>query len=189
MRKKLDRRVEMTKKLLKKSLIELLKTESIQKISIRTLCQNADINRSTFYKHYSSQYDLLKDIEEDFFGEIEEFFSPIPSLPELTDADRTLQLTNVLTYMHANLDLCKILMIYNIDPDFEAKLMTLPSVIERSRHDSQRSINFQQFSYIQLFVLDGAYCMIKRWSIGDCQESPQEIATMIRSISQKIYNN
>ena len=52
MRQKLDRRVEMTKRLLKKSLIELLKNESIEKISIRNLCQNADVNRSTFYKHY-----------------------------------------------------------------------------------------------------------------------------------------
>lgn len=47
MRQKQDRRVEMTKRLLKKSLIELLKAENIQKISIRTLCLNADINEYT----------------------------------------------------------------------------------------------------------------------------------------------
>lgn len=187
MREKLDRRVEMTKRLLKKSLIELLKTENIQKISIRTLCQNADINRSTFYKHYSSQYDLLKDLEDDLFDEIEDILSTLPSISE--DSDKNLQLTRVLAYLKDNLDLCKILMVNNIDPEFETKLMTLPSILERSRHDSQRSLTLQQFSYVQLFVLDGTYCMIKRWIIGDCQESPQELATLICSISEKIYQS
>ena len=185
MKQKLDRRVEMTKHLLKKSLIELLKTENIQKISIRTLCQNADVNRSTFYKHYNSQYDLLRDIEDDLFYEIEDILSTIPSSDN--DVDKDLQLTKILTYMKDNLDICRILMVYNIDPEFESKLMTLPSIVERSKHDSDPAVTFSSYSYAQLFVLDGSYCMIKRWIINDCQESPQEIATLIRKLSKKLY--
>lgn len=185
MRQKLDRRVEMTKRLLKKSLIELLKSENIQKISIRTLCQNADVNRSTFYKHYNSQYDLLTDIEDDLFAGIEDILSTIPSADK--DVDKDIQLTKVLTYMKDNLDLCRILMVYNIDPEFESRLMTLPSIVERSKHDSDPAVTFSNYSYTQLFVLDGSYCMIKRWIINDCQESPQEIAALIRKLSKKLY--
>ena len=58
MKKKEDRRVIMTKKLLKNALIVLLKEKDIYHISIRELCALADINRSTFYKYYGSQYDL-----------------------------------------------------------------------------------------------------------------------------------
>lgn len=53
----------LTKRLLKESLIKLLKEKDIQKISITELCNEAGINRTTFYSHYSSQYDVLKDME------------------------------------------------------------------------------------------------------------------------------
>lgn len=62
--KKENRRTQMTKRMLKDSLLELLEHQDIQKISIRALCELADINRSTFYKYYASQYDLLKDMEK-----------------------------------------------------------------------------------------------------------------------------
>ena len=44
--------------------------KSIQKIYVRELCVKADINRSTFYKYYESQYDLLAEIENDFLQEL-----------------------------------------------------------------------------------------------------------------------
>ena len=59
MEKKEDRRIAMTKRLLKAALIELLKEQDIYHISIRELCERADVNRTTFYKYYGSQFDLL----------------------------------------------------------------------------------------------------------------------------------
>ena len=49
----------MTKKIIKDTFIEMLEKKNIQKIYVRELCEKADINRSTFYKYYESQYDLL----------------------------------------------------------------------------------------------------------------------------------
>lgn len=55
-----DRRsVRRTKRLLKASLIDLLQTKGITKISVSELAQAADINRGTFYLHYRDIYDLL----------------------------------------------------------------------------------------------------------------------------------
>lgn len=50
-----NRRVIMTKKIIKDTFIEMLEKEDISKIHIRDLCNKADINRSTFYKYYDSQ--------------------------------------------------------------------------------------------------------------------------------------
>ena len=63
--KSLDRRARMTREILKQSLIELMKTKHIHDISIKKLCETADINRSTFYHHYDSQFDLFNDILND----------------------------------------------------------------------------------------------------------------------------
>ena len=44
---------------LKKIVIDLVKTTSLDKISITAICQKAKIKRQTFYYHYQSVYDLI----------------------------------------------------------------------------------------------------------------------------------
>ncbi len=61
-----SQRVRLTRRLLKESLFELLKNKSISKISVSELCVKAGINRTTFYAHYGSQYDVLQDIGKEY---------------------------------------------------------------------------------------------------------------------------
>ena len=56
-----DRRIRITKKAIKESLIELLQEYPIAKISVKMICESADINRSTFYAHYNDQSDSGRD--------------------------------------------------------------------------------------------------------------------------------
>ena len=53
-----DHRVRVTRMLLRKAFLELLSRKPIQSISVRELCEEAGINRSTFYAHYKDVYDL-----------------------------------------------------------------------------------------------------------------------------------
>ena len=69
------RRVKMTKALLKSSLIELMKTKSIHTISIKEICSGADINRSTFYRHYNTQYDLYDEIVHELLASLIEAYT------------------------------------------------------------------------------------------------------------------
>ena len=47
-------------KRIQEALLELLKVKNIQQITVRAICEMADINRSTFYAHYLDVYDLLE---------------------------------------------------------------------------------------------------------------------------------
>ena len=49
-RKKEDRQVSLTKRMLKDALTKMLREMDIYNVSIRDLCQRANINRTTFYK-------------------------------------------------------------------------------------------------------------------------------------------
>jgi AcrR family transcriptional regulator len=62
---KMSRKTRYTRKALRDSLVELMKDKPITKITIKELCENADVNRTTFYAHYRDQYDLLQQIEEE----------------------------------------------------------------------------------------------------------------------------
>ena len=44
-----NRRTLYTKKVIKESLIELLKTREIHQVTVTDICKKADINRGTFY--------------------------------------------------------------------------------------------------------------------------------------------
>lgn len=57
--KKEDLRITKTKKVLFNSLLELIKMKPFEKITISDICENALINRSTFYAHFDDKYELL----------------------------------------------------------------------------------------------------------------------------------
>lgn len=80
--KSLDRRAKMTRQILKQSLIELMKKKRIHEISIKKICETADINRSTFYHHYESQFDLFEEILNDIGNDIYEMVKKHSSNPE-----------------------------------------------------------------------------------------------------------
>lgn len=59
-----NRRKIITKKILNDSLLELMQTKPISKITIKEICDLSDMSRSTFYLHYQGQSALLEDIEK-----------------------------------------------------------------------------------------------------------------------------
>ena len=61
MEKKKDLRIIKTQNLLYASLIKLMKDKSFEEIKVADICNEAYINRSTFYSHYNDKYELLVD--------------------------------------------------------------------------------------------------------------------------------
>ena len=64
-----NRRVRMTKRLIKEALLELMEHQDLIDISVTAICKAADVHRSTFYKYYSDPADLLKEAENDMIYE------------------------------------------------------------------------------------------------------------------------
>lgn len=56
-----DSRVVRTKNDLRNGLLTLLQSKSLEKISVKEICEYTSINKMTFYKHYDDKYDLLDD--------------------------------------------------------------------------------------------------------------------------------
>lgn len=59
-----DRRVEFTKMLLRQSLTQLMHSKPIHKLTVKEICETAELNRGTFYAHFSDQHDLLRHTED-----------------------------------------------------------------------------------------------------------------------------
>lgn len=65
MPKKPDRRIRKTKSQLRAGLSKLMQHKSIKEITVKELVEEVDINRSTFYLHYTDIYNMLETIEND----------------------------------------------------------------------------------------------------------------------------
>lgn len=77
---KQDARALQTKKRLKESLLDLLRTRSIDALSVTELCRNAGIGRTAFYQHYGNLSrvldELLDEILSQALGIAEHLVSP-----------------------------------------------------------------------------------------------------------------
>ena len=70
MEKKSNQRIILTKKLVHSAFLDLLREKGIREISIRELCNRAGINRTTFYNHYGSQYDVFAEISNRYLADV-----------------------------------------------------------------------------------------------------------------------
>ena len=61
MDKKKDLRIIKTRKALYNAFEELMKSKPFEQIKVSDICNEALINRSTFYDHYADKYDLLEE--------------------------------------------------------------------------------------------------------------------------------
>lgn len=68
----MDARVRYTKQVIKEQMAALLKEKSIARITVKELCQRAEINRATFYKYYDNPYDLMDKMMQELLDELEE---------------------------------------------------------------------------------------------------------------------
>jgi len=55
-----DRRVQRTRQLLQEALVELTIQQGFAAVTVRDICEVAQVNRATFYRHYLDKYDLLE---------------------------------------------------------------------------------------------------------------------------------
>lgn len=66
--RKTDRRTLYTQTVIKEALLELLHEMSFDKVSIASLCRQAEITRPTFYLHYDNLMQVLDSLIDDALG-------------------------------------------------------------------------------------------------------------------------
>lgn len=63
--KKQDRRVIRTRRAIRNSFVALLAEKDLEKITIKEIADNADVDRKTVYNYYSGVYEMLDEIENE----------------------------------------------------------------------------------------------------------------------------
>ncbi|MDF2858865.1 MAG: TetR family transcriptional regulator [Neobacillus sp.] len=182
---KTDRRVKYTRMMLKESLLELMKDRPINKITVKDICEAADVNRGTFYTHYKDPFDLLEQIENELFDDIlaslENSFN-IQNIPKL--------LAEIFEAIVKNSELCKVLFSDYGDKEFLHRIIYIAheGSVAQWRKLCPKATK-EQLERLYTFFASGSVAIIQHWIQNNMKEDPQELALFIEKISNNVLQS
>ncbi len=179
MQTKENRRTQMTKLLLRTALIELMQEKAIGQITIRELCEKADLNRTTFYLHYTDQQALLKDIERDVLEKTAEYMKNIH-----TDRRTVRLVTSFLEYVRKN-DLTFRTLLCRDDSE-HFRLAFVKELRGIMGGDLPEYGDEQKTRYVLSFLMFGSLYVVIEWMQNGYPETPQQIAEMLFYLTDSV---
>lgn len=175
MAEKTDRRIRKTKAQLRAGLAELMSEKSIREITVKELVDKVDINRSTFYLHYTDIYNMLDEIEKGLLAEI---VHAIDAHPIGLNENTFPFIADMFSILSDNKDICTALMGPNGDSTFIYKI---EEIIEEN---SMQALNryfphpMEDLKYAYAFCLSGCIGLIKIWLNSNGSETPEHMAKL-----------
>ncbi|WP_042436022.1 TetR/AcrR family transcriptional regulator [Faecalispora jeddahensis] len=181
-----SRKTRYTRTALQDSLFELMKEKSISQITIKELCENADINRTTFYAHYADQYDLLHKIEDETLAWMQ---GALDSLIHQTERSEMIKiLEGIFQDFIDNNRYLQILISEQGDLDFQKQLFTL--IYRQCGLSSSKPLvtgtePYGKEDYL-IFVVNGSIGLIQHWLKDGIKRSAKEMAEIIYTLAAQI---
>lgn len=129
-----NQRSRLTRMLLKQAFLNLMKQKPAEKITVKEICEKAEVNRSTFYLHFAEPNDVLKELEDEAILQISEVLHYIAAF-ESSGPDMLGSLYTFLHYIRKNDDMFRCLLVENSDPHFRRKLFDLSMNVIPSSFD------------------------------------------------------
>lgn len=159
-----DRRVKKTKASLRSALVKLLKEKRIEQISTTELCKTADINRSTFYDHYSNPQECFDEYAFELIADVKQILTSVNAV--------TLEkfLSEYLTIMKENQEIFR---------SVHHSSIHNPIIMELVRDNNlckeyMRNLSGNQEMLLS-YYLHGFFGIVSEWLERGCKEEIDEI--------------
>ena len=170
-----DARVRYTKEMIRKSFLELLKEKPAAKITVKELCEAADINRTTFYRNYLDIYDLYEKLEEEL------------TETAFADGDIEADRYKLLKVIYDNQTFYREFFDSRLESRYIKKTIQKmydemkQLLMDRGTYDEKTFRILYQYNY------HGAVGVIRDWLDTGCKESPEEFGNILYKIVEKQY--
>ena len=171
MQKKVDRRVRKTKSQLRAGLARLMQEKGIGEITVKELVNEVDINRSTFYLHYSDIPALLSEIEDDMMEEMERAVREHPIKEDSTSRF----IEDIFRVLNENREISRALIGPHGDLGFVRRIEKL---LEENSSEFLAQLfpeRVQDMKYFYSYCLNGCLGFVKTW-LEDGEAKPPEYA-------------
>ena len=171
-----------------KALIALLDEKPFEYITVREICQKAEVNRSTFYLHYENTRDLLDETARYLVDVFLSYFQvDFAAFSEKLWSDDVTQLNFIteeylcpyLTYIRENHRLFSTALTHAKSFGFEETFGKLyrnvfDPVLDRFDYPAGDR------SYVMMFYLNGINAVVVEWVKNGCKTSIEEMSRVIQ---------
>ena len=156
------RRRESVEKI-EKTFINMLLSKEINEISVTDICKETNLNRSTFYANYIDIYDLADQLRKKLETDFNAQFHNKSQQSALT----------MFRHIYENQLFYKIY----FKLGYDAKHQTY--IYDKSR--AEKDFEDKYMDYHIEFFKNGINSIIKMWLSDGCEESPEEMAEILKS--------
>jgi len=169
------------------ALLSLLLEKDFENITVKDVCARAGVNRSTFYLHYENTADLLAEAVALIHRRYQQRFpdpgpasAAVTALPKkdlffITDQwllpwlDFVKENRRIYKAIHTQID------VFGAERTYRDYFQNVFSPIL-----SQHGVASEKHEYIMEFYRHGLVSVMLKWVEGDCRESVEEIAEIIK---------
>lgn len=185
--KKTDRRVKRTKNALRSELLGLLMKKRLNDITVKELCEAADINRGTFYLHYMDVFDLFEKIQKEMHDEIMAFIDKNAKSGNLGDPNNMLPtFLDLFDYLTLNQEVCIVLLTQNASQDFVQGLLTIG--LDNCVENWMRMYGLKERRVAEMFyhfIVSGCVGILRFWLQSGQKETSSELANLTKQYVTK----
>ena len=181
-----NRRTFMTKRIIKESLVDMLKRKSMDKITVSALCEEADINRSTFYSHYSDVCDVLEEMKTEFIADY------MPFAIEIDMKNHSIEKENFMKFFDC----------VKTQKEVLSVLVDNTSIINDVTQPMRKNIKNLYLSFwgkvpksyeIYLdadatYITFGFFATVNRWLELGCTVDPTYLYDMLDSLTKELFD-
>lgn len=181
----MDRRIKYTRMVLNESLLKFLEQKEITKITVTEICADADVNRSTYYAHFTDPFDQLAQMKSQILNDVAEFSKQIDAEHLPTGQRQYKVLKALLQYIEAKRQVFQILLAKSGDRNMQQEILTLlgekvfPLDIGQDEHDTRSS-------YHLIYASNGCFGMFYHWLMSENPISSDELAHLMADFTKNV---
>lgn len=171
-----DRRVVKTKRMLRAALAKLMAEKSVNRITVRELTDIVDINRATFYAHYTDIYDLVEQTEKEIYENLQELLNQ--HALDYDGIDIRPLLRALFQFIANDAEMGFALLCRHGDVAFFQRIQALVGDYFKAQWQRFNSDADSRWRQPFIFVLSGCTGMMQYWLEHGMQETPEELADL-----------
>ena len=177
MNTKNNQRYKDTEKLIQNTLLSLAQEKDIHKVTVRTICETAHINRSSFYLHYLDIHDLIYKMGLEMMTEIGEMMENSDSVIDFFLVPENM--TEMIAYVKEHRTFFDIYLTHYTAAASESFSLLWEYAAKPYIQEHYGSIEEAEMWYHFSFFKAGFISVLSEWIHRGCPETPEKLTEII----------